>query len=154
MAGNTGGSGSPDILSNRGYDASFSVIGPDVAPLLGPLAFNGGPTQTHALLPGSPAIDAGSNALAVDFGFPENPLVSDQRGDGFDRIVSGTVDIGAFEFASGFTAKATSVVLSTLGDDVGALLDADKPVVPESASSQLVLSGAHDLRDDVFGTDF
>src|SRR5205814_5288613 len=35
-------------------------------PLLGALASNGGPTQTHLLLPGSPAIDAGSNALAVD----------------------------------------------------------------------------------------
>src|SRR5207245_9530682 len=32
-------------------------------PQLGPLASNGGPTMTHALLPGSPAIDAGSNAL-------------------------------------------------------------------------------------------
>jgi hypothetical protein len=30
-------------------------------PLLGPLADNGGPTETHALLPGSPAIDAGEN---------------------------------------------------------------------------------------------
>lgn len=30
-----------------------------VSPLLAPLADNGGPTQTHALLPGSPALDAG-----------------------------------------------------------------------------------------------
>ena len=35
-------------------------------PLLGPLADNGGPTDTAALLSGSPAIDAGSTALAVD----------------------------------------------------------------------------------------
>ena len=44
-------------------------------PLLGPLADNGGPTQTHALLAGSPAIDSGSNAL-VDAG-----VTTDQRGE-------------------------------------------------------------------------
>ena len=65
-------------------------------PMLGALANNGGPTQTMALLPGSPAIDAGSNALAVDAN--GNPLTTDQRGAGFPRIVGGTVDIGAYEF--------------------------------------------------------
>ncbi len=64
-------------------------------PLLGSLADNGGPTETHALLAGSPAINAGNNAFAVD---PEGvPLQFDQRGAGFARIVGGTVDIGAFE---------------------------------------------------------
>ena len=58
---------------------------------------NGGPTQTHALLPGSPAIDSGDNALAVDAN--GSPLINDQRGLAFDRIFGGTVDIGAFEFA-------------------------------------------------------
>ena len=134
------------------FDASVFAGGSSSAapidPLLGPLAFNGGPTQTHALLPGSPAIDAGSDALAVDGN--GDPLVSDQRGTGFDRIV----DIGAFEFAPGFTAKATSVLPSNLGDDRDALLDADKQVVPQSESSKLGLSGAHDLRDDVFGSGF
>src|SRR5262249_61693141 len=42
-------------------------------PLLGPLQDNGGPTQTQALLPGSPAIGAVSAALCV-------PLSVDQRG--------------------------------------------------------------------------
>ena len=51
-------------------------------PGLGPLANNGGPTQTIALLPGSPAIDAGSNALAVD-PTTGQPLTTDQRGPGF-----------------------------------------------------------------------
>jgi hypothetical protein len=60
-----------------------------IDPGLGPLADNGGPTLTHALLPGSPAIDAGNNAYATDF---------DQRGPGFPRIVNGIIDIGAFEF--------------------------------------------------------
>jgi hypothetical protein len=62
-------------------------------PLLGPLQDNRGPTQTHALLPGSPAIDAGDPN-------PEDPPEWDQRGPGFPRIVNGRIDIGAFEVQS------------------------------------------------------
>jgi hypothetical protein len=58
-------------------------------PNLGPLQDNGGPTFTQALLPGSIAIDAGDNNFIPSF--------YDQRGPGFDRIVNGAVDIGAFE---------------------------------------------------------
>ena len=60
-------------------------------PGLGPLADNGGTTNTRALLAGSPAIDAGSNAVAAG-------LTTDQRGTGFARVVGGTVDIGAYEY--------------------------------------------------------
>ena len=60
--------------------------------------------MTHALLPGSPAIDAGNNALSLDQN--NNPLTTDQRGGGFNRIVNRTVDIGAFE-SRGFTITAT-----------------------------------------------
>ncbi|MCA8999964.1 MAG: VCBS repeat-containing protein, partial [Planctomycetaceae bacterium] len=63
--------------------------------LITTLGNNGGPTRTHALIPGSPAINAGSNALAVDFA--KIPLAFDQRGMGFARIQNSTVDIGAFE---------------------------------------------------------
>ncbi len=59
-----------------------------VDPLLGPLTDNGGPTETHALLPGSPAINRGFNGTPQSF---------DQRGLGFVRAVERT-DIGAFEF--------------------------------------------------------
>ncbi len=51
-----------------------------------------------ALLPGSPALDAGNTALAVDG--EGNPLTTDQRG--MPRVVGAAVDIGAFE-SSGFT---------------------------------------------------
>ena len=67
-------------------------------PLLAPLADNGGPTQTLALMLGSPAIDTGSNLICADV--PVNNL--DQRG--FVRPVDGngnpdeTCDIGAFEY--------------------------------------------------------
>jgi parallel beta-helix repeat protein len=62
--------------------------------LLAPLGNYGGPTQTMPLLPGSPAIDAGTSTGAPAF---------DQRGQG--RV--GAVDIGAFE-SQGFTIAVTS----------------------------------------------
>jgi hypothetical protein len=65
-----------------------------IDPLLGPLANNGGPTRTHTLRESSPAIHAGSNALAVDA--DAKPLVSDQRAEPFLRFF-GAVDMGAFE---------------------------------------------------------
>jgi hypothetical protein len=57
-----------------------------VAALLGPLADNGGPTQTHALLAGSPAIDAADGAVCP---------ATDQRG--VVRPQGAGCDIGAFE---------------------------------------------------------
>jgi hypothetical protein len=59
-------------------------------PLLGPLQDNGGPTLTHALLPGSPAIDSGDPNFAP-------PPYYDQRGPGFDRVRGSRIDMGSFE---------------------------------------------------------
>ncbi len=73
---NNSGCGTPALTSN---------------PLLAPLGNYGGSTQTHALLGGSPAIDAGDNSVT---GAPYN-LTTDQTG--FARQVNGTVDIGAYE---------------------------------------------------------
>lgn len=56
--------------------------------VIGPLQENGGPTRTHALLAGSPALDAGNGTGAPS---------TDQRGVGFPREINGTMDIGAFE---------------------------------------------------------
>ena len=100
VAGNTGGN--QDEIGS--YAGSNNLIG--VNPMLAPLGNYGGPTQTMALLPGSPAIDAGNNAL-----IPAG-LTTDQRG--LPRIVNGTVDIGAIE-SSGFTIAATSGSSQTAG---------------------------------------
>lgn len=54
--------------------------------VMGPLQNNGGPTNTHALLTGSPAINTGDNTGAP---------ATDQRGE--PRIQEGTIDIGAYE---------------------------------------------------------
>lgn len=57
-----------------------------VSPNLAPLANNGGLTETHALLPNSPAINRGNNL---------NVSSLDQAGR--TRIQDNTIDIGAFE---------------------------------------------------------
>ena len=64
-------------------------------PLLGPLQDNGGPTRTHALLMGSPAIDAGNSGGCTDnLGAA---LTSDQRGQPRPLAGHGRCDIGAYE---------------------------------------------------------
>ncbi len=122
LAGNTDNSGTaPDVVGS--IAAAYSLVGnnfgsalveapvgsPDangnliggpihgtIDPLIGALADNGGPTQTHALLAGSPAIDAGDPAFVA-------PPDFDQRGAPHARVRNGgvgglRVDVGAFEF--------------------------------------------------------
>ena len=102
------------VITSLGYnisndDGSGYLTGPgdqiDTDPLLGPLQDNGGPTFTHALLKGSPAIDT------ADPNFTPPPFF-DQRGLGFDRIVNGRIDIGSFE-VQGPTPSPTSTPSAT-----------------------------------------
>jgi len=65
-----------------------NITGQD--PHLGPLANNGGPTLSHALLRASVAINAGDPTFRP-------PPDYDQRGAEFPRVVGGIVDIGAIE---------------------------------------------------------
>jgi hypothetical protein len=87
--------GGNDLLMTVGRIQPFPAIIGD--PMLAPLADNGGPTKTHALLPGSPATDAGNNVAN---------LATDQRGRA--RVSGAAADIGAYEvqtdaiFANGF----------------------------------------------------
>ena len=61
-----------------------------------------GPRSPSALLPGSPAIDAGDNTGAP---------ASDQRG--FTRIVNGTIDIGAYELQPASTVSTTTTLTAS-----------------------------------------
>lgn len=66
--------------------ATHDLVG--VSPQLGPLADNGGPTQTMALLSGSPAVDAGATISGIS---------TDQRGGPRPEPPGGAFDIGAYE---------------------------------------------------------
>jgi hypothetical protein len=105
VAGNPRGGDCGHVLSaqvtSRGYnldgDGSCRLTAstdlPGVDPLLAPLQKNGGPTLTHALLPGSPAIDAipwGTDGCGTT-GY------SDQRWQARPQPAGGACDIGAYE---------------------------------------------------------
>jgi Ca2+-binding RTX toxin-like protein len=112
VANNTSSMTSPDLFNPGGAptsttNASFSLIenptgaaivttGPNVTgvdPALGPLADNGGPAPTHALLPGSPALDAGSAT-----GFDQRGLARPFDLKGIASAAGGNAaDIGAYE---------------------------------------------------------
>lgn len=81
-----------DLNESLAADADGNIVGGPslglVDPLLEPLAYNGGPTLTHSLLPESPAVDGGKPNESTDF---------DQRGTGFVREFGPTPDMGAFE---------------------------------------------------------
>ncbi|MCX6583202.1 MAG: hypothetical protein NT166_23755 [Candidatus Aminicenantes bacterium] len=82
-----------------------NILGMD--PLLGPLADNGGPAKTHALLPGSPAIDAGNSAgVSVDQRGFKRPI----NIPGIPNVSDGA-DIGAYEYIPFSTA--CSLLLSS-----------------------------------------
>lgn len=78
--------GSHNVINDIAQTGLTGTINAD--PLLGPLRRNGGLTATHALLPGSPAINDGNNIRNFNI---------DQRGNGFARTVGGVPDIGAYE---------------------------------------------------------
>lgn len=82
----------PPITGDHNIVMSSSPAAPPdtitTDPGLLPLADHGGPTWTHALAPGSVAIDAG---------LPFPGLFFDQRGSGFPRTLGAAADIGAFE---------------------------------------------------------
>ena len=103
VAGNTSDNGTRDchvkdqVIASLGHNLDtdgscfLTAAGdrPKTDPLLAPLADNTGPTQTLALLPGSPAIDGGGAE-----GCPQ----ADQRG--IARPQGPTCDIGAFEYVA------------------------------------------------------
>ncbi len=87
--------GSSGLIVSEGYNidqgtsCGFNSIGDksNTNPQLAPLASNGGPTETHALIAGSPALDMGKIACP--------PPATDQRGE--PRPLGIRCDIGAFE---------------------------------------------------------
>jgi uncharacterized repeat protein (TIGR01451 family) len=89
---------------NNGVNGNQVGAGSPLNAMLGALSYNGGPTPSHVPLPGSPAINAGSNARAVNQN--NAALATDQRGTGFPRIINSTVDIGSIEVNYAVSATA------------------------------------------------
>jgi parallel beta-helix repeat protein len=94
--------GTPDSNGNLIGGPTHGVIDPK----LGPLADNGGPTQTCALLAGSPAIDTGSNPAGLAY---------DQRGSGYPRVLGTQADIGAYESTPVVAAPVVAAISPTSG---------------------------------------
>jgi hypothetical protein len=102
----------PDIFSGGTVNVNFSAVGSNTGfaltggnnlPFgtdlkLGPLANNGGPTLTQALMANSPAIGKGSNPAG---------LTTDQRGR---NRTFGAIDIGAFELQAAAKVASSPVI--------------------------------------------
>src|SRR5262249_18562502 len=109
-------------------------------PLLSALADNGGATKTCALLPGSPAIDAGNNTASP---------MTDQRG--FFRYGTSS-DIGAYEF--GGTAPGVRALgpVASLDGNVGLFMFMG-PGPPNGAPSPITINYTVD-GTAISGTDY
>jgi predicted outer membrane repeat protein len=136
--------------NNLASDATCSGI-PSGNANFGPLQDNGGPTETHALLPGSEAIDAGNDSICA--APPVNGI--DQRGvtrpqDGDDDGTA-VCDIGAFELAAAAELNAltiSKVCLSGNGDG-----DADFNVLVSDELDAAVAVDALDCGEVMVVTD-
>jgi hypothetical protein len=134
ISGNTALS-SPNLFGSLTTDDS-NIVGNEASVSLAPLGNYGGATQTHALLPGSPAINAGNNCVLTNS--CENltlpaALTTDQRGTGFNRQVGSAVDIGAFEAnyvlsATGGAGQTTTPNTAFTNSLVATLTEAGNPV--------------------------
>lgn len=115
MVGTRSAKGSNNLIGtggSNGLSARTNIVGVAVSNLhLASLGDYGGPTQTMALLAGCPAIDAGSNSLAVG---PSGALTTDQRL--LPRIVNAKVDIGAVEVQPIGAAVTASAEFAAFAD--------------------------------------
>ena len=107
-------------IANGSNGNQVGTAASPVNALLGPLADNGGPTRTHLPLPGSPAVNNGSNALANDRS--NNALTTDQRG--LPRVVGASVDVGSVEVNYSFNATAGTPQSATVNTDFATQLQA------------------------------
>jgi hypothetical protein len=116
-------------------------------PLLGTLQDNGGPTQTMAVLPGSPALAAGA----------PTDMEWDQRGPGYPRLVNSATDIGAYEVQDGVggaLAAHAARLASPNGGPENATSQAGAPTLPatDTATARVPPGQATAVVDQVFAS--
>jgi len=108
--------GLPQPNVNADIVGSISAGTTVIDPRLAALSDNGGPTNTRAVLFGSPAIDRGNNCVVTDTcatdpspdTLPE-ALLTDQRSTGFVRLFGAAVEIGAYELQFPPTSASVSI---------------------------------------------
>ena len=106
-------------------------------PQLGPLADNGGPTLTHALLPGSPAVDAGDSSESTD-----------QRGLSRPIDVVGIVNTGDGSDIGALEVQPFTLVVDTTDDDLDGVYTAGELSLREAIGWANSLSGADTITFD------
>jgi CSLREA domain-containing protein len=166
IAGNHGGLGPNDCVGQLSGDSKYNLIGDtnactipsfvstflqDIDPLLGPLASNGGPTQTHLPAANSPILEAG-------YQFPppasDGCEIRDQRGVPRPQG-AGVCDMGAVEVTSANTFVTGFLLVNAASNtDIRPLLHGDTLVLselpPELSIRAVVTGGAGSV---VFGYD-
>jgi hypothetical protein len=133
------------IISTSQPSDQIGTSASPIDPLLGPLQDNGGPTFTHALLLGSPAIDKGESSAAT----------SDQRGFGRRKDIPALAnaadgdgaDIGAFETGFAKLANISTRLRVQTGDNamIGGFIitgTGQKTVLVRGIGPSLPLAGA------------
>jgi CSLREA domain-containing protein len=132
------GDHSLDADGSCGFVDSGNISG---NPILGPLAYNGGPSdraQTQALQSGSPAIDAGNNASCAST--DERGVTRPQDGNGDSVAVC---DMGAYELQAS-TGAALNPGSTTCNGVYGG---SGKDVVVRSGASCTLIPGTHVSHD-------
>lgn len=141
------------IVGWSGMSTTANLTGTVSAPLnpgLAPLGDYGGPTKTQALLPDSPAIDAGD----IDFDPGDfSPAINfDQRGETFDRVRAGRVDIGAAEAHVILRPTGELEIYGTPFDDVITVAD-DEVAIDGIGTFAVDLALADEIYVDSLGGD-
>lgn len=115
-----------DLGNNISWPSDNNCPGTQADPMLDTLADNGGPTQTMALLAGSPAIDAGNSETCTE---------TDQRG--VTRPQGEACDVGAYEAALGHVFSVINTNDSGPGSLRQAILNANAAPNAESGPDEI-----------------
>ncbi|MFM9962035.1 MAG: beta strand repeat-containing protein [Planctomycetaceae bacterium] len=141
LAGNSAGNSGNDLfgtLDSLGHNLIGSTQGgsgfrtddlQNQSAQLGPLQDNGGPTFTHALLPGSPAIDGNTPTTSTSDDQRLLPRPIDADNDG-----TAQADIGAYE------AQPTSLNLPTTNTNVTILLNGSNIEIIDNTTSTVIVT--------------